>query len=93
MRTITRFHVLVFFAICTVVYIGWVVPSLQVRSRVQKVFTGSKRHIVVFGDSWSDTGNYRVAVPASDPQHNISRPLWTEALCKEVCLSAASHPN
>ncbi|KAL1635645.1 hypothetical protein SLS56_001698 [Neofusicoccum ribis] len=80
MRTVTRFHVLVFCAVCTVVYIGWVLPSLQVPSRVQKAFSGSKRRIVVFGDSWSDTGDYRVQIPAKNPQHNISRPLWTEAL-------------
>lgn len=91
MRTVTRFHVLVFCAVCTVVYIGWVLPSLQVPGRVQKAFSGSKRRIVVFGDSWSDTGDYRVQIPAKNPQHNISRPLWTEALCKEVRRAAVSH--
>ncbi|OJD35943.1 lipase gdsl protein [Diplodia corticola] len=84
MRTITRFHVLVFCAVCTVVYIGWVLPSLQVQSRVQKAFSGSQRRLVVFGDSWSDVGTYHVDIPALNPQHNVSRPLWTQALCKEL---------
>lgn len=84
MRTLTRFHALVFFAICTLAYMGWVLPSLQIQNRVQKAFSRSQRRIVVFGDSWSDTGDYRVQIPAKNPQHNISRPLWTEALCKEL---------
>ncbi|KAB2579794.1 putative lipase gdsl protein [Lasiodiplodia theobromae] len=84
MRTVTRFHVLVFFAVCTIAYIGWVLPSLQVQSRVQKAISGSQRRIVVFGDSWSDVGTYHIDIPAKNPQHNISRPLWTEALCKEL---------
>lgn len=91
MRTLTRFHALVFLAICTLAYIGWVLPSLQIQNRVQKVLSRSQRRIVVFGDSWSDTGEYRVQIPSNNPQHNVSRPLWTEALCEEVRPRSPSH--
>ena len=92
MRTFTRFHVLVFSAVCSIVYVGWVLPSLQVRGRVQKAFAGSQRRIVVFGDSWSDTGEYRIDIPPESPQATLSRPLWTEALCKEVGSAVTTPP-
>ncbi|KAF2141236.1 uncharacterized protein K452DRAFT_36964 [Aplosporella prunicola CBS 121167] len=85
MRTLSRFHALAGLAVCCMLYVGWIVPSLHVRTRVAKALDGTKRRVVVFGDSWSDTGEYRVAVPATGRgQQNASRPLWTEALCSEL---------
>jgi hypothetical protein len=64
------------------------------QERMHKVWTPSKEklslgthRLVVFGDDWSDNGEYRVSPPPKSTTRNRDPDrgtIWTEALCKEV---------
>ncbi|KAF2190720.1 hypothetical protein K469DRAFT_736478 [Zopfia rhizophila CBS 207.26] len=87
MRFLTRLHALVGVAIIAILYFSWVLPSLHIKAQIQKVWRGSSYRLVVFGDDWSDVGEYRVSPP---PRTSIQHrdpdrgELWTEVLCREL---------
>jgi hypothetical protein len=87
LRLLTRVHAIAAFVICSLLYFAWIYPSLHVTSRIAKAWTGSSRRIIVFGDSFSDTGSY--VVPISEELRHSRDPAegkkWTEILCEEVC--------
>lgn len=66
---------------------GYIIPSSS---------RGIVHRVVVFGDDWSDTGNYRVSPPsrasvaARDPDRGS---LWTETLCKEASQETQTKRN
>jgi hypothetical protein len=87
MRIITRLHALSAAAILAVLYFGCTLPSMRIKTRIERAWKGNIRQIVVFGDGWSDIGEYRIAPPkeAARPVRDDARGLlWTEVLCKEV---------
>lgn len=87
MRFLTRIHNTVAAVIIVVLYFSWMQPSLHIRTRIEKVWKGSSRRVVVFGDDWSDTGEYRMAAPPKSTirdRDSDRGKVWTEALCKEV---------
>ncbi|OCL06147.1 hypothetical protein AOQ84DRAFT_399180 [Glonium stellatum] len=87
MRFLTRVHVLSALGICSILYFGWILPSLHITTRINKVWSGSSHQLVVFGDDWSDIGEYRISPPdeASAPIRDADQGgLWTEVLCKEL---------
>ncbi|KAF2268180.1 hypothetical protein CC78DRAFT_488842 [Lojkania enalia] len=87
MRFIARLHVLAAAAIVTIFFISWWRPSLNIQGRILKAWRRSSRRLVVFGDGWSDTGDYCVSPPPkSTVQHKDPDRggLWTEALCEKL---------
>jgi hypothetical protein len=73
--------------VSTCLYFSWVYPSLHVPIRIYKAWHGSQRRIIVFGDSFSDTGTYAIyppdvdLIPIRDPDEGKR---WTEVLCDEI---------
>jgi hypothetical protein len=94
MRFLTRVHVCVAMTTVFILYFSWIQPSLHIQARIQKAWQGSSHRIVVFGDDWSDVGEYRVAPPPEstvrdrDPDRGK---LWGEALCEEVLYLCYCH--
>ncbi|KAF2089626.1 hypothetical protein K490DRAFT_21256, partial [Saccharata proteae CBS 121410] len=87
MRFLSRCSAVVAIAVTLILYIGWVAPSTRQYTQIQKAWQGSVRRLVVFGDSWSDTGRYILngPPPGFEPiRHPLSGPVWTEALCGEL---------
>jgi hypothetical protein len=68
-------------------YFGWRMLRSNIYAGIDKAWTRPQHRVVVFGDSWSDTGEYRVSPPAKpyrrarDQDHGE---VWTEVLCKNV---------
>ncbi|KAH7116737.1 hypothetical protein B0J11DRAFT_99673 [Dendryphion nanum] len=91
MRTLTRLHTCIAATIIVILYLTWFRPSLQLQENIQKVWRGNSLRVVVFGDDWSDVGEYRVSPPPSslardrDPDRGE---MWTEALCKKLKCDA-----
>jgi hypothetical protein len=86
LRLLTRVHAIAVFVVCSLLYFAWIYPSLHVKSRIAKAWTGSSRRLIVFGDSFSDTGLYVVPL-AEDLRHirdAAEGQRWTEVLCEEV---------
>lgn len=87
MRFFTRLHACVAFAVILILYSAWTGPSSRIQASIQKAWKGGSHRVVVFGDDWSDVGQYRVAPP---PQSTVrdrdpdQGKLWTETLCEEV---------
>jgi hypothetical protein len=85
---LTKLHVIAALGIASILYFFWIYPTLHVKSQLVKSWTGSSRRIVVFGDSFSDTGVYLI-----DPPKEGDKPIrdpeagqrWTESLCEEAC--------
>ena len=69
MRFLTRVRILSVLGISSILYFGWILHSLHITTRINKAWTGSSHQLVVFGDSWSDIGEYRISPPdeASTP--------------------------
>jgi hypothetical protein len=87
LRLLIRVQAIAAFVIGSLLYFAWIYPSLHVTSRITKAWTGSSRRIIVFGDSFSDTGSY--IVPPSSEDRRRTRDAaegqrWTEVLCEEV---------
>lgn len=87
LRRKPRVHLLIALVVSTCLYFSWVYPSLHVPIRIYKAWHGSQRRIVVFGDSFSDTGTYAIDAP-DDDLAPIRDPdegkRWTEVLCDEI---------
>lgn len=87
MRFLTRLHTCVAAVVVLLLYFSWTRSSLHIQSRIQKAWRGSARRVVIFGDDWSDVGQYRMAAPPSafsrdrDPDQGV---FWPETLCEEV---------
>lgn len=84
---LTKVHVIAVLGIASILYLSWIYPTLHVKSHLAKTWTGTSRRIVVFGDSFSDTGVYLID-PPKEEEKPIRDPAagqrWTEALCEEV---------
>jgi len=87
LRRRLRLHLLVALVVSTCLYFSFVYPSLHVPIRIYKAWHGSHRRLVVFGDSFSDTGIYQ-ADPPGDDLALVRDPdegkRWTEVLCDEI---------
>lgn len=60
---------------------------MHIKTRVQKAWKGSVHQLVVFGDDWSDIGEYRISPPESSSiptKDSDQGELWTEVLCNEL---------
>ncbi|KAF2796816.1 hypothetical protein K505DRAFT_155678 [Melanomma pulvis-pyrius CBS 109.77] len=99
MRVITRLHACFAAAIVLVLYFSYTRASSHLQDRIHHAWTpattsstssGSHR-LVVFGDDWSDNGEYRVSPPPKSTTRNRDPDrgdMWTEALCKELACDS-----
>ncbi|KAF1977653.1 hypothetical protein BU23DRAFT_270772 [Bimuria novae-zelandiae CBS 107.79] len=88
MRFLTRLHVCTAAVLLMILYFSWLRPStVYLRDNPQRVWKNSPRRIVVFGDDWSDTGEYRIASPpkrSTRDRNGAQGNVWVETLCKEL---------
>ena len=87
-------------SLCSILSLAWLLPGFSVRTKLERLLpagsvpteaqalwnTSSKR-LVVFGDSWSDNGQYPIDPPPKDqmPGRDEARgKVWTEWLCSSV---------
>ncbi|KAF2131075.1 hypothetical protein P153DRAFT_313377 [Dothidotthia symphoricarpi CBS 119687] len=88
MRFLPRLvHVCAGAMIMIVLYFAWLQRPARLEETIQQAWHNTNHRIVVFGDDWSDTGNYRVSPPPEqmvairDPDRGE---MWTETLCTEL---------
>lgn len=102
----TSLAVVVVFSLCSIFYLtrsfpGYSVktklehllPSVSVKTQLKLHWNDSPRRLIVFGDSWSDNGQY----PINPPPHGqvatrdeAQGKIWTDWLCSSVGLSQCS---
>ena len=90
MRLFTRFTAISGLCICTLLYLVRYLPSLGVKTELKNHWSKRPRRLIVFGDSWSDDGEY----PIDPPREELRRTrdpaqgkVWTEWLCSYVSIS------
>ncbi|KAF1852141.1 uncharacterized protein K460DRAFT_269588 [Cucurbitaria berberidis CBS 394.84] len=87
MRILSRLHACAGATFLLFLYFIWLQYSTYIDNSTQANWPGKAHRIVVFGDDWSDTGNYRVSPPPQswvgtrDPDRGE---VWVETLCKEL---------
>ena len=68
-------------------------PSKIVQTEVKPNSNNSPRRLIVFGDSWSDNGQYPIDPPPREQipiRDEAQGRVWTEWLCSSVGLSESS---
>ncbi|KAL6717409.1 hypothetical protein ACLMJK_005324 [Lecanora helva] len=101
------FAVIITISACSIFYLTWFLPAFSVRNsldqllpaqpiptRAQIHWNNDPRRLVVFGDSWSDNGQYPVDPPPKNliPDWEEARgKVWTEWLCSTI--SCTHHDN
>ena len=88
MRFFSRFTAIVAVCMCSVLYLAYILPGLSVKHELKNVWSKSPRRLIVFGDSWSDNGEYPIDPPSKDlmpSREDAQGKVWTEWLCKSVC--------
>lgn len=90
-------------SLCSIAYLTWFLPPSLLKSELQyfistplrNISTAGKgqlsavlpKRLIVFGDSWSDNGQYPIDPPPRDqcPEWEQARgKVWTDWLCLEV---------
>ena len=99
----TGFTAILAIGICSIVYLTWFLPGFSVKTGLERFipigsakteigieeiyWDESPRRLIVFGDSWSDNGQYPIDPPPKDlmPVRDEARgKVWTEWLCAAV---------
>lgn len=86
-KLLTRSHGAVAVCICSILYLAWYLPSVNVRHELKSAWSDAPRRLIVFGDSWSDNGRYPVDSPPKKllpVKEDAQGPVWTEWLCLAV---------
>ena len=87
MRFLGRFYAAIGIGLCSILYLVWILPSSSLRNELPNVWSKWPRRLIVFGDSWSDNGQYPIdppseaLLPSRDPAQGR---VWTEWLCMAV---------
>lgn len=87
MRSLSRLHRCAVVVVLFTISFFYHERSKGLNSTLHHTWQGTVYRIVVFGDDWSDTGNYRVSLPSQAStiaRHPEQGKLWTEILCTEV---------
>lgn len=85
-KLFTRLALVVGLGVCGILYLTWALPSLQLPRRVKSLWKQPPR-LIVFGDSWSDNGQYPIDPPAGlllPSREEAQGLVWTEWLCLSV---------
>ena len=72
---------------CSILYLAYMLPSFGVKNEFQNAWSKSPRRLIVFGDSWSDNGEYPIDPPSKDLlplRDDAQGKVWTEWLCQAV---------
>ena len=96
----TGFTAIFAIGICSIVYLTWFLPGFSVKTGLERFiptqsaktevdvhWDESPRRLIVFGDSWSDNGQYPIDPPPKElmPVREEARgKVWTECLCVAV---------
>jgi len=95
MRFVTRFTAIIGLSFCSILYLIYIFPTAsKLKNELPNVWNKSPRRLIVFGDSWSDNGEYpidppsKALLPSRDPAQGK---VWTEWLCKGVSVRRSSH--
>ena len=96
----TGFTVILAIGICSIIYLTWFLPGFSVKTGLERFiptesarpeveihWDESPRRFIVFGDSWSDNGQYPIDPPPKElmPERDEARgKVWTEWLCAAV---------
>jgi len=83
--------------LCSIVCLTWFLPAFSIKTKLGRLlptvsvdteahthWTSSPRRLIVFGDSWSDDGQYPVDPPQRDQgprREEAQGKVWTEWLC------------
>ena len=106
----TKFTSILAVGLCSILYLTWYIPSISVKTELQRLipirpprtevggyWDASPRRVIVFGDSWSDNGQYLVDPPSKDLtpiREEAQGKVWTEWLCSAVpippCMEESS---
>lgn len=89
MKLFARLHAVVVLSIVAGLYTLWSLPALHPIARAKKVWTRSSTHLVVFGDSWSNSKQSYDAEKKEQGSWSFywsstQQTLWTDVLCSEV---------
>lgn len=86
-KLFTRLALVVGLSVCGIRYLTWEFPSLELPRRLHSLWKQPPRKLIVFGDSWSDNGQYPTDPPTGTllPSREEAQGLvWTEWLCLSV---------
>jgi len=88
------------FSLCSMFFLTWLLPGFSVKTKLGRFlptdsvateaqihWNNSSRRLIVFGDSWSDNGQYPIDPPPKDqmPSREDARgKVWTEWLCSSA---------
>ena len=64
-------------------------PTISVKTEIKLHWNNSPRRLIVFGDSWSDNGQYPIDPPPREQapiRDDAQGKVWTEWLCSSVGL-------
>lgn len=95
--------------LCSIGYLTWFLPAVAVRTRLGRLFpsivvtteahshwNSNPRRLIVFGDSWSDDGQYPVDPLPRDQvpsREEAQGKVWTEWLCSAVSAYEIRRPR
>ena len=68
-------------------------PGISVNTEIKLHWNDSPRRLIVFGDSWSDNGQYPINPPPREQaptRDDAQGKIWTDWLCSSVGLSECS---
>ncbi|KAL8839792.1 MAG: hypothetical protein Q9170_001603 [Blastenia crenularia] len=83
-KLLTRSHGALVVCFCSILYLAWYLPSVNLRHELTSAWSDAPRRLIVFGDSWSDNGKYPIDLPPKNLlpiKEEIQGPVWTEWLC------------
>lgn len=102
----TSFAAVIVVSLCSILYLArsfpgysvktkleQLLPSISVKTQTKLHWNDSPRRLIVFGDSWSDNGQYPINPPPREQapiRDDAQGKIWTDWLCSSVGLSECS---
>lgn len=86
-KILTRSRGAIAVCVCSILYLAWYLPSINVRHGWKSAWSAAPRRLIVFGDSWSDNGKYPIDSPQKrllPVKEEVQGLVWTEWLCLAV---------